>query len=233
MAIQPRAPIFLLNSRSKPPHECARLTGAASPSSWRRNSRTSARRASASGGSSPSSKRRSACSRVRLALAELDEEPVRILRMHPGHVVAPAVDAGAGLLQALDASRDVLALEAHEVDAFAVLGEEAADRLVRIGRLQELDVADPRRQDRVLESELLGLRSVMYFQSEEAGEALDRGVEIAHHDGQLDDVAQHGDSPPYDGRADHTVESAGSHAPLPRKNPVLRLGGHRRGIRDD
>src|SRR5438128_4397676 len=153
--------------------------------------------------------------------------------MHPGHVVAPAVDADAGLLQALDASRDVLALEAHEVDAFAVLGEEAADRFVRIGRLQELDVADTRRQDRVLESELLGVRSVMYFQTEEPGEALDRGVEIAHHDRQLDDVAQHDDSPPSDGRADHTVESAGSHARLPRKNPVLRLGGHRRGIRDD
>src|SRR5678815_3132377 len=109
---------------------------------------------------------RSACSRVRLALAELDEEPVRVLRMHPGHVLAAAVDADAGLLQALDASRDVLALEADEVDALAVLGQKAADRFVRIGRLQKLDVADASREDRVLESEFLGLGAVVHFQPE-------------------------------------------------------------------
>src|SRR2546426_516512 len=108
-----------------------------------------------------------------------------------------------------DAPRNVLALEAHEIDAFTVLGEEAADRLVRLGRLQELDVADPRRQDRVLEPELLGLRAVMHREPEEALEPLDRGVQIAHDDRQLDDITQHA-APPWGGRADHTVESPGS-----------------------
>jgi hypothetical protein len=112
--------------------------------------------------------------------------------MHPGDVRAAAVDTDAGLLQALDAGRNVLALAADEIDAFAVLGQEAADRLVRIGRLQELDVTDTRRQDRVLESELLGLRAMMDLQAEEPGEALDRGLDVAHEDGQLDAIAQLG-----------------------------------------
>src|SRR5262249_58657061 len=168
--------------------------------------------------------------------------------MHPGDVRAAPVDAHAGLLEPLDAARDVLTLEADEIDALAVLGQEAADRLVRIGRLQELDVADARRQDRILEAELLRLAAVMHRQAEEAREALDRGLDVTHHDGQLDDVTQHGRPPgssarldcsprawrprapgptlrlarrPRDGlpraqRADHTVESPGSHAPAPR-----------------
>src|SRR6266850_8354213 len=95
----------------------------------------------------------------------------------------------------LDAPRNVLALEADQIDALAVLGQEAADRLVGIGRLQELDVADARREDRVLESELPGLGAMMDLQPEETREPLDRGVQVAHHDGQLDDVTQHR-SPP-------------------------------------
>src|SRR5713226_5597714 len=139
---------------------------------------------------------RSACSGVRLALPELDEEPVRVLRVDPGDVRAASVDPDPGLLQALDAPRNVVALEAHEIDAFAVLGEETADRFVRVGRLQQLDVADPRREDRVLEPE-------------EAAEPLDRGVQVSHHDRQLDDVAQH-ETPPWTVEPDHTVESPGS-----------------------
>src|SRR5437879_7937891 len=84
--------------------------------------------------------------------------------------------------------------------ALAVLGQEAASRLVGIGRLQQLDVADPRRQDRVLEAELLGLRTMVHLEAEEAGEPFDRRVQVSHDDGQLYDVAQHG-APPWDGRA--------------------------------
>src|SRR5262249_57173948 len=90
----------------------------------------------------------SACSRVRLALAQLDEETVRVLRVHPGDVGAAAVDARARLLQTLDAAGNVLTLETHEVDALAVLGQEAADRLVRIGRLHVLHCSDPLPQHR-------------------------------------------------------------------------------------
>src|SRR5439155_1622270 len=79
-----------------------------------------------------------------------------------------------------------------EVDAFTVLLEEAPDRLGRVRRLQELDVADPRRQDRVLESEFLGLAAAMDRQPEDLREPLDRGVEVPHDDRQLHDVAQHG-----------------------------------------
>ena len=79
--------------------------------------------------------------------------------------------------------------KAHQVDALAVLGEEAADRFVQVRRLQELDVADARREDRILESELLGLGAVMNLQPEEAREPLDRGVQVPHDDRQLYDVA--------------------------------------------
>src|SRR5262249_9055905 len=164
----------------------------------------------------------SACSRVGLALAELDEEPVRVLRMHPGDVGAPAVDARARLLQALDAAGNVLALEAHEVDALAVLGQEAADRLVQIGRLQELDVADARRQDRILEAELLRLAAVMHRQAEEAREALDRGLDVTHHDGQLDDVTQHGRPPGSSARLDCSPRAW-------RPQPLARLCGSHGG----
>src|SRR2546427_8573657 len=57
MPIQPRAPTRRENSRSKPPHDLARFTGAAPLNSFLRNSRTSARRLSASGGRSLSAKR--------------------------------------------------------------------------------------------------------------------------------------------------------------------------------
>src|SRR2546422_8846514 len=83
---------------------------------------------------------------VPLARAQLDEEPVRVAGMDPGDVLArPVVDADAVRLELLDAAEDVPALEADEVDALAVLLEEAPDRLGRVRRLQELDVADPRR----------------------------------------------------------------------------------------
>src|SRR5262245_2747438 len=110
--------------------------------------------------------------------------------MHPGDVGAPAVDARARLLQALDAAGNVLALEAHEVDALAVLGQEAADRLVRIGRLQELDVADARRQDRILEAELLRLAAVMHRQAAESRVPLDRRLDVTHYEGESEDVNQ-------------------------------------------
>src|SRR5256712_7967578 len=180
---------------------------------------------------------RSACSGVRLTLPELDEEPVRVLRVDPGDVRAASVDPDPGLLQALDAPRNVVALEAHEIDAFAVLGEEPADRFVRVGRLQQLDVADPRREDRVLEPELLRLRAMVNLEPEEAAEPLDRGVQVSHHDRQLDDIAQH-ETPPWTVEPDHTVESPGSkpdlHAPFIRRTPVLLWLVHRRrGLRHD
>src|SRR2546428_6454965 len=180
---------------------------------------------------------RSACSGVRLTLPELDEEPVRVLRVDPGDVRAASVDPDPGLLQALDAPRNVVALEAHEIDAFAVLGEETADRFVRVGRLQQLDVADPRREDRVLEPELLRLRAMVNLEPEEAAEPLDRGVQVSHHDRQLDDIAQH-ETPPWTVEPDHTVESPGSkpdlHAPFIRRTPVLLWLVHRRrGLRHD
>jgi len=48
-----------------------------------------------------------------------------------------------------------------------VLGQEAAHRLVGIGRLQQFDVADARGQDRVLESERRGLAAPVDAQAEE------------------------------------------------------------------
>src|SRR6185369_9142868 len=96
--------------------------------------------------------------RVLLAVAQLDEEAVGVARVYPRQVLALAVgDARALLLQVRHAARHVLALEADEVDALAVLREELADRLGRIGRLQQLDMPDARRQDSVQEAELLGL----------------------------------------------------------------------------
>src|SRR5256886_15828257 len=97
--------------------------------------------------------------------------------MDPGDVLArPVVDADAVRLELLDAAENVPALEADEVDALAVLLEEAPDRLGRVRRLQELDVADPRRQDRVLESEFLRLPAGVARQPEELPEPPDRGV---------------------------------------------------------
>src|SRR5207249_3817712 len=90
-----------------------------------------------------------------------------------GDVLArPVVDPHALLLEALDASGNVLTLEADEVHALAVLLEEAPDRLGRVRRLQQLDVTDPRGQDRVLEAELLRLAPTMHRQPEEQGEPL-------------------------------------------------------------
>src|SRR5919108_2386782 len=57
MPIQPRAPTRRENSRSKPPHERARLTGLAPLNCSARNARTSSRSDSASGGRSRSAKR--------------------------------------------------------------------------------------------------------------------------------------------------------------------------------
>src|SRR5947208_1083449 len=130
---------------------------------------------------------------VPLARAQLDEHPVRILGMNPGDLPAGSVvDPDALRLESLDAPLDVMTLEADEVDALAVLLEEAPDRLGRVRRLQELDVPDPGRQNRVLESELLGLAPVMHVEAEDFREPLDRDVEVPHDHRQLDDVTQHG-----------------------------------------
>ena len=100
--------------------------------------------------------------------------------MHPRDVLVRAVvHLHAVRPEALDAPGDVLALEADEVNALAVLREKAPDGLGRIGRLEQLDVADPRRQDRVLEAELLGLRAVMNAEPEDPRVPLDRRVEVA------------------------------------------------------
>ena len=56
MPIQPRAPSWRENSRSKPPQESARFELDIPPRASRRNSRTSARSDCASGGSSHRSK---------------------------------------------------------------------------------------------------------------------------------------------------------------------------------
>src|SRR5262249_53317175 len=119
-------------------------------------------------------------------------EPVRLAWMDPGDVRPWAVHASAVGPQLRHRSRNVLALESDEIDALAVLGQEAADRLVGIGRLEQLDVADARGQDRVLESERLGLVAPVPAEAEELREPLDRLVQIAHDHRQLHHVTQHG-----------------------------------------
>jgi hypothetical protein len=91
--------------------------------------------------------------------------------------------------QAGDGAGNILDLESDQIHAFAALLEEAPHGLRGIGRLQQLDVSDSDRQDRVLEPELLRLGSPIDFQPEQPGEALDRRLEVTHHDGQLDDIA--------------------------------------------
>src|SRR5204863_524624 len=49
-------------------------------------------------------------------------------------------------------------------------------------------------------AELLGLRTMVHLEAEEAREPFDRRGQVSHDDGQLYDVAQHG-VPPWDGRA--------------------------------
>src|SRR5262245_40409906 len=129
---------------------------------------------------------------VLLAVAQLHEEAVRLAWVHPGEVLARAVHLHTVGAQLLDRPGDVLALEADQVDALAVLGQEAPDRLVGVRRLHQLDVADPRGEDRVLEAELLGLAPVVDLEPEQLRVALHRGVQVAHHYRQLDDVTQHG-----------------------------------------
>src|SRR2546428_8823920 len=108
-----------------------------------------------------------AMSVVSLALAQLDEEAVRLARMHPGDVRAPVVHARTLFLDVLHGARDVLGLEPDEVDAFAFLREEFPDRLVRVRGLHQLDVAGAERQDRVLEPELLRLAARVHGETEE------------------------------------------------------------------
>src|SRR5262245_18384607 len=114
--------------------------------------------------------------------------------MDPGDVGLGAVDAHAFGPEPGDCAGDLLALEADEIDALAVLVEEASARLRGIARLQQLDVPDPRRQDRVLEPELLRLAPMVDLQPEQLREPLRRLVQIPDHDRQLDHVSQHGGS---------------------------------------
>src|SRR4029079_3716343 len=72
---------------------------------------------------------------VLLAVAQLHEQTVRLARVHPGEILARAVHLHAVAAQFLDCAGDVLALEAHQVDALTVLGQEAADGLVGVGGL--------------------------------------------------------------------------------------------------
>src|SRR6185369_9936028 len=129
---------------------------------------------------------------VLLAVAQLHEQAVRLARVHPGQILARAVHLHAVAPQLLHRPGHVLALEPHQVDALAVLGQEASDGLVGIGRLHQLDVADAGRQDGVLEAELLGLAPLVDLQAEQLRVALHGGVQVTHHDRQLDHVTQHG-----------------------------------------
>src|SRR5262249_48643090 len=61
----------------------------------------------------------------------------------------------------------------------ALLREELAHRLVRVGGLHQLDVAGSQRQDRGLEAELLRLAALVHAEAEELRVALDRGLEVA------------------------------------------------------
>src|SRR3990170_4066025 len=87
---------------------------------------------------------------ILLALAQLDEETVGLAGMDPCDLRPPVVDAHAFVLEVLDAAGDVLGVEADQVDTFALLREELPDRLARVRRLHQLDVAGAERQDRVL-----------------------------------------------------------------------------------
>ena len=112
--------------------------------------------------------------------------------MHPRDVRARTVDLHAARAQLRHRAGDVGTLEADEINALAALGEKSSDGLVRIGGLQQLDVADARRQDRVLEAEALRRVAPVHGEAEELREARRRRVQVAHDHRQLDDVAQHG-----------------------------------------
>src|SRR5207248_8721478 len=66
---------------------------------------------------------------VPLAVAELDEEPVRLTRMHPRDVRARTVDLHAARAQLRHRAGDVGTLEADEINALAALGEKSSDGL--------------------------------------------------------------------------------------------------------
>src|SRR6266851_2133383 len=118
--------------------------------------------------------------------------------MDPRDVPPPLIGPRALFLQVGDGARDVLAFEADEIHALTVSREEAAHCLGRVRGLEQLDVADPRRQDRILEAELVRLAAVMHGEAEQAGVALHRRVQVPHDHRQLYDVAKH-DSPPLTG----------------------------------
>ena len=73
---------------------------------------------------------------VRLAPAQLHEDPVGVLRMDPGDIMATVVDPRALLLQMRHAAGDVLALETHQVHALPVPGEEVEKARFLIDRLE-------------------------------------------------------------------------------------------------
>src|SRR5213083_454012 len=108
---------------------------------------------------------------VTLAVAQLDEEPVRLARVHPRDVRTRAVHLHAVRPQLRHRARHVGALEADQIDALAALREELADGLAGIRRLQQLDVADARGQDGVLEAEALRGVAPVHEEAEEPREA--------------------------------------------------------------
>src|SRR5205823_10668561 len=93
--------------------------------------------------------------------------------MQPRDVVPPCIDLDALVTQILHRAGNVTALEAHEVDALAVRGEEIPDRLARVGGLEQLDVPDARGEDGVEEAGRLGLPARVHFEAEELRVALD------------------------------------------------------------
>src|SRR5713226_8119399 len=129
--------------------------------------------------------------------------------MQPCDVVPPRIDLDALLAQILYRAGNIAALEAHQIDALAVLGEELADRLARVGGLEQLDVPDARGQDRVEEAEPLGLPARVHLVAEELLVALDGRFQIPHDDGQLYHVPQHGHAkcPPV-GRRDTSIDGS-------------------------
>jgi hypothetical protein len=127
----------------------------------------------------------------------------------------------------------VLALEADEVHSLTVAGEELPDGLLRIGRLEQLDVADARRQDRVQEAELLRLSALVHLEAEEARVPLDRLVHVLHHHRQLDDVAKHALSSFIAGQRSHRNrrgDPPDTRASIPRAHDGTRAATARRAV---
>src|SRR5262245_8938484 len=116
---------------------------------------------------------------VHLRMTEFHEEPVRLARMYPDDVRAPVVQLDALRLQPRGRGGNVLHVEAHQVHALAVPGQELPHGRAGVGGLHQLDMAPAQGEDGVLEAKLLGLVPVVHLEAEEASEPLEGLVEIA------------------------------------------------------